>query len=163
MLWNVLFAGFSSFFMYWFIWTRSHDEWGNGFVCVPVSPVVGKHHMGVSRQEAVCGVRRRADWSSLWLRPWRHSDVIHPFPGDLHLLHVSQEVQVQPLLPHHREWLTAPTASHVSGSKLWQPRRPIMLQVLSFTAQLANHVSGSKLRWFFKREKGERNWNVNIV
>lgn len=74
---------------------------GNSFVLVsPVSEL----HLGVPGQAAVCEVWRAAGRRGLRLCAWHHPHVLHLVLWDLHLLHGPEEVQDEPLLPHHSEW-----------------------------------------------------------
>ena len=63
----------------------------------------GERELGIPGQGAVSAPRGLDDGQRLHLRAGHHLDVLHPVLRDLHLLHVPEEVQDQPLLPHHGE------------------------------------------------------------
>lgn len=84
------------------------------FLFLPFFIPAGKCYLGISDQEAVYEVWRTVSWRKLWLHTWHHPDVFHFVPWDLHLLHVSEEVQDEPLLPHPSEW-----QSHRFSTSRW--------------------------------------------
>lgn len=76
-------------------------------ISLPVASAASQRHMVVPHQDGVPDVQRRAGGEGLRVRPRHHPHVLHPVLWHLHLLHVSEEVQDQPVLPHNRE-LTPP-------------------------------------------------------
>lgn len=59
--------------------------------------------MVVAHKDGVLKVQRRAGGEGLRVCPRHHPHVLHPVLWHVHLLHVSEEVQDQPVLPHHCE------------------------------------------------------------
>ena len=62
-----------------------------------------ERHMVVPVKDGVLEVQGRAGGECLRLCPRHLPHVLHPVLRHLHLLHVSEEVQDQPVLPHHCE------------------------------------------------------------
>lgn len=73
-------------------------------VCVfLLASSAGEFHLGVRDQRRLWEVWWTAGGSGLQVRAWHHPDVLHPVLWDLRLLHGSEEVQDEPVLPHDGE------------------------------------------------------------
>lgn len=70
-----------------------------------VASAASEHHMVVTHQDGVPEVQRRAGGEGLRVCPRHYPHVLHPVLWHLCLLHVSEEVQDQPVLPHNCELL----------------------------------------------------------
>lgn len=86
-------------------------------ISLSVASAASERHMVVPHQDGVPEVQRRAGGEGLRVRPRHHPHVLHPVLWHLHLLHVSEEVQDQPVLPHNCE----PTCPSSSAPCLVEP------------------------------------------
>ena len=124
--------------------------------CVRVSICVlaRECHLVIPDDDAVYRVWRAAGRRGLCLCPWHYTDVLHPVPGYLHLLHVSEEVQDQSLLPYHRKpseppicYITSVKAFHKMywHQSLYRVLRPLLQTLEHWTSRISWHLVESIL------------------
>lgn len=117
-------------------------------ISLSVASAASERHMVVPHQDGVPEVQRRAGGEGLRVRPRHHPHVLHPVLWHLHLLHVSEEVQDQPVLPHNCELTCPQQLGPLFGWTLTKSRVSLRLHPGQEAHQrLCHHPGHTHLLW----------------